>query len=196
VVLLHRHPEAIGGTTVMTDDVGGARLATQHLLEHGHERIACVGGPEKALVSGDPVADHVVGWRQAMREADLPTQGLLFHTPYNRYDAYRVGLELLRDASRPPAVFCATDDQAIGILRAARDLRIDVPGQVAVVGFDNVKEAALVDPPLTTVASDRMAMARAAMDAVEDSAQSKGTHDERQRRFPAQLVARASCGCA
>ncbi|MGO4428852.1 substrate-binding domain-containing protein, partial [Streptomyces sp. MCAF7] len=143
-----------------------------------------------------PVADHVVGWRQAMQEAGLPTQGLLFHTPYTRYHAYSAGLELLRGASRPPAVFCATDDQAIGILRAARELRIDVPGQVAVVGFDNVKEAALVDPPLTTVASDRMAMARAAMDAVEDSAQVKHTQDERQRRFPCQLVVRASCGCA
>ncbi|MGO4431598.1 substrate-binding domain-containing protein, partial [Streptomyces sp. MCAF7] len=61
VVLLHRHLKEIGGTTVVTDDVGGARLATRHLLEHGHERVACVGGPEKTLVSGDPVADHVVG---------------------------------------------------------------------------------------------------------------------------------------
>ncbi|MGW3562630.1 LacI family DNA-binding transcriptional regulator [Streptomyces sp. NPDC000941] len=196
VVLLHRHLKEIGGTTVVTDDVGGARLATRHLLEHGHERVACVGGPEETLEPGDPVADHVVGWRQAMQEAGLPTQGLLFHTPYTRYHAYSAGLELLRDASRPPAVFCATDDQAIGILRAARELRIDVPGQVAVVGFDNVKEAALVDPPLTTVASDRMAMARAAMDAVEESAQVKHAQDERQRRFPCQLVVRASCGCA
>ncbi|BFO22711.1 hypothetical protein SHKM778_90990 [Streptomyces sp. KM77-8] len=63
-----------------------------------------------------------------MEEAGIPTEGRLFEAPYNRYDAYRVGLGILSGPDRPPAVFCSTDDQAIGILRAARELRIDVPG--------------------------------------------------------------------
>src|SRR5262249_17390506 len=114
VVLLHRRPEAIDDVGVVTDDVGGARLAVRHLVEHGHPYVACIGGTESPPTTGDPVTDHVEGWRRAMREAGLDTEGRLFEAPYNRYDAYRIGLRLLSAPGRPPAVFCATDDQAIG----------------------------------------------------------------------------------
>ncbi|MCZ7415018.1 LacI family DNA-binding transcriptional regulator [Streptomyces sp. WMMC897] len=196
VVLLHRRPEAIEDVAVVTDDVGGAHLATRHLLEHGHPYVACLGGVETTPVVGDPVTDHVEGWRRAMREAGCSTEGRLFQAPYNRYDAYEVALTLLAGPDRPPAIVCATDDQAIGVLRAARELRIDVPGELAVAGFDDVKEAALTDPPLTTVASDRSGMARAAVDLVLDEApRLLGNRRERLRQFPSALVVRRSCGC-
>lgn len=168
VVLLHERPEAIDDVAVVTDDIGGAQLATRHLLEHGHEYVACIGGVENTPSVGDPVADHVEGWRRAMQESGRSVEGQLIEAPYNRYDAYKVALEVLARPDRPTAIFCATDDQAIGVLRAARELRIDVPGELAVAGFDDVKEAALTDPPLTTIASDRPAMARAAVDLVLD----------------------------
>ncbi|MBV9025867.1 MAG: LacI family DNA-binding transcriptional regulator [Streptomycetaceae bacterium] len=196
VVLLHRRPEAIDDVAVVTDDIGGARLATRHLLEHGHPYVACLGGTEGTAVLGDPVTDHVEGWRRAMRESGRPTDGRLFPAGYNRYDAYQAGLSLLSGAKRPPAIVCATDDQAIGLLRAARELHIDVPSQLAVAGFDDVQEAALTDPPLTTVASDRQAMARAAVDLVlDDSRRAAGSQRERLRQFPSRLVVRRSCGC-
>lgn len=196
VVLLHERPEAIDDVAVVTDDVGGAQLATRHLLEHGHAYVACIGGVENTPSVGDPVADHVEGWRRAMQESGRSTEGRLFEAPYNRYDAYKVALEVLARPDRPTAVFCATDDQAIGVLRAARELRIDVPGELAVAGFDDVKEAALTDPPLTTVASDRPAMARAAVDLVlDDSLRVAGSRRERLRQFPSALVVRRSCGC-
>ena len=196
VVLLHRRPEAIDDVGVVTDDVGGAQLAVRHLLEHGHPYVACIGGTEITPAVGDPVTDHVEGWRRAMRAAGLDIEGRLFQAPYNRYDAYRIGMRLLSAPDRPPAVFCATDDQAIGLLRAARELRIDVPGELAVAGFDDVKEAALTDPPLTTVASDRGAMSRAAVDLVlDDAVRVAGSRRERLRQFPSRLVTRRSCGC-
>ncbi|KPI22033.1 transcriptional regulator, LacI family [Actinobacteria bacterium OV450] len=196
VVLLHERPEAIDDVAVVTDDIGGAQLATRHLLEHGHEYVACIGGVENTPSVGDPVADHVEGWRRAMQESGRSTEGRLFEAPYNRYDAYRVALEVLSGPDRPPAIFCATDDQAIGVLRAARELRIDVPGELAVAGFDDVKEAALTDPPLTTIASDRPAMARAAVDLVlDDGLRVAGSRRERLKQFPSALVIRRSCGC-
>lgn len=196
VVLLHERPEAIDDVAVVTDDIGGAQLATRHLLEHGHEYVACIGGVENTPSVGDPVADHVEGWRRAMQEAGRSIEGRLFEAPYNRYDAYRVALEVLAGPQRPPAIFCATDDQAIGVLRAARELRIDVPGELAVAGFDDVKEAGLTDPPLTTVASDRPAMARAAVDLVlDDALRVAGSRRERLKQFPSALVIRRSCGC-
>jgi LacI family transcriptional regulator len=196
VVLLHERPEAIDDVAVVIDDVGGAQLATRHLLEHGHPYVACVGGTAETPSVGDPVSDHVEGWRRAMHEAGLSTEGRLFEAPYNRYDAYKIGLELLAGPQRPPAIFCSTDDQAFGILRAARELRIEVPGELAVAGFDDVKEAGLTDPPLTTVASDRSAMARSAVDLVlDDSLRVAGSRRERLKVFPSRLVVRQSCGC-
>ncbi|WP_156727487.1 LacI family DNA-binding transcriptional regulator [Streptomyces apocyni] len=198
VVLLHERPEAMTAddVAVVTDDIGGAQLATRHLLEHGYAYVACLGGTEDTPLTGDPVTDHVEGWRRAMQEAGRSTEGRLFHAPFNRYDAYQLALTLLGGPDRPPAIFCATDDQAIGVLRAARELRIDVPGELAVAGFDDVKEAALTDPPLTTVASDRQAMARAAVDLVlDDGVRAAGSRRERLRQFPSRLTVRRSCGC-
>ncbi|MBZ2408849.1 LacI family DNA-binding transcriptional regulator [Streptomyces albidoflavus] len=197
VVLLHRRPDAIDDVAVVTDDVGGAQLATRHLLEHGVSYVACLGGTPSTPSVGDPVSDHVEGWRRAMAEAGRPTEGRLFQAPYNRYDAYEVALTLLAGPDRPPAIVCATDDQAIGVLRAARELRIDVPGELLVAGFDDVKEAGLTDPPLTTVASDRTTMARAAVDLVlDDALRVAGSRRERQKVFPSRLVVRRSCGCS
>ncbi|WP_059005820.1 LacI family DNA-binding transcriptional regulator [Streptomyces specialis] len=195
VVLLHRRPDAIDDVAVVLDDIDGARQITRHLLvDHKLPYVACLGGVDSTPESGDPVTDHVTGWRRAMADAGLSTAGKLFKAPYNRYDAYRVALDLLAGPDRPPALVCATDDQAIGVLRAARELRIDVPGELAVAGFDDVKEAALTDPPLTTVGSDREAMARAAVDlAIDDPEQGPG---DRVRQFPVALRIRRSCGCA
>ncbi|WP_326597592.1 LacI family DNA-binding transcriptional regulator [Streptomyces sp. NBC_01803] len=194
VVLLHRRPDAIDDVAVVLDDIGGAQQLTRHLLvDHGQPYVACLGGVDSTPESGDPVTDHVTGWRRAMAEAGLSTEGRLFKAPYNRYDAYRIALDLLAGPDRPPALVCATDDQAIGVLRAARELRLDVPGELAVAGFDDVKEAALTDPPLTTVGSDREAMARAAVDlAVDDPEQGPG---DRLRQFTVALRIRRSCGC-
>jgi LacI family transcriptional regulator len=126
----------------------------------------------------------------------LPTGPRLIDAPFHRYGAYQVALELLRSPERPPAIFCSTDDQAIGVLRAAREAGLRVPEDLAVAGYDDVPEAAFVDPPLTTVASDRDAMARAAVDLVlDDSLMVPGSDTERVRKFPSRLVIRRSCGC-
>ncbi|MFD5429935.1 LacI family DNA-binding transcriptional regulator [Streptomyces sp. NPDC127084] len=197
VVLLHERPEAIDDVAVVTDDVGGAQLATRHLLEHGHEYVACLGGIDNTPAGGGRGAVHRVGWGPAILVCGRPTGGRRVQAPYNRYDAYLVALKLLSGPDRPPAIFCATDDQAIGVLRAARELRIDVPGELAVAGFDDVKEAALTDPPLTTIASDRPAMARAAVDLVlDDGLRVLGSRRERVKQFPSALIVRRSCGCA
>ncbi|WP_055533109.1 LacI family DNA-binding transcriptional regulator, partial [Streptomyces graminilatus] len=114
VVLLHERPEAIDDVAVVTDDLGGAHLAVRHLLEHGYEYVACMGGIAETPEVGDPVSDHVQGWRRAMDEAGVSTEGRLYEALYNRYDAYQAALKILADpARRPPAIFCSTDDQAI-----------------------------------------------------------------------------------
>lgn len=129
VVLLHERPEAIGDVAVVTDDVGGAQLATRHLLEHGNAYVACLGGTEETPAVGDPVADHVEGWRRAMHESGRSTEGRLFQAPYNRYDAYQVALGLLAGPDRPrrssaprttrPSAYCGPPVSCASTCRAS-----------------------------------------------------------------------------
>ncbi|NYI07513.1 LacI family DNA-binding transcriptional regulator [Allostreptomyces psammosilenae] len=202
VVLLHRRPEAIDDVAVITDDRVGAQLATRHLLQHGHRRVDCIGGPASTPDDSDPVQEHIRGWRQALDEHNESStgdqvDGRVVQAPFNRYGAYHVALDLLLSPDRPTAVYCSTDDQALGVLRAAREVGLRVPEDLAVAGFDDLAEAAYSDPPLTTVASDREAMARAAVELLLDEALLvRRQNVERVRSFPSRLVVRRSCGCA
>ncbi|MFJ8043953.1 LacI family DNA-binding transcriptional regulator [Kitasatospora sp. NPDC096147] len=203
VVLLHRRPDATAGpanAAVVTDDVGGARLAVRHLIAHGHRTVACFGRSAATLTAGDPLVERVEGWAQAMREAGLATKGLLVEAPFDRFRTYGPALGVLRRPDRPTAVFCTTDDQALGVLRAARELGLRVPQDLAVAGFDDIAEAAFSDPPLTTVASDTGAMAGAAVSLVLDAPGADGPAADGHapdpvRVFPARLLTRRSCGC-
>ena len=195
VVLMHRRPDALGGDAVLVDDVAGAYAVTRHLIDaHGHTRVDCLGGPPTTPHSGDPVTDHVTGWRRAMDENGLSTEGLLHEAPFGRFGAYQVALSLLAGPDRPRALFCSTDDQAMGVLHAAREIGLRVPDDLAVVGFDDISESAISDPPLTTVTSDRSGMARAAVElALEREPAAAGA--PRVRTFATRLVVRRSCGC-
>ena len=134
--------------TVGSNNWNGGLLATRHLLELGHHRIAVISGPEDVLCSRSRVA----GFRFAHDEAGLPVDpDLIRYGNFVVDGGYRHGLELLSDVDRPTAVFAGSDMQAVGVLRAARRLGLDVPGDLSVIGYDNLPVAAWLDPGLTTV---------------------------------------------
>ncbi|MEU6484930.1 LacI family DNA-binding transcriptional regulator [Streptomyces sp. NPDC046887] len=194
VVMLHHRTDASGHAAVVTDDSGGARLAVGHLLEHGHRRIACFGA-SRTCGPSDPVIARVAGWAATLADAGLPTDGLLTEAPFDRVNAHTVARRLLDGPDRPSAVFCVTDDQAIGLLRAAAELSIRVPEDLAVVAFDDIAEAVIAGPPLTTVASAQRTMARAAVDLALKAGPLSFGEEAVVREFPVTLRVRRSCGC-
>ncbi|MCX4757971.1 LacI family DNA-binding transcriptional regulator [Kitasatospora purpeofusca] len=195
VVLLHHRAETEHGLAVVADDEGGAREVVGHLLGHGHATVHCFGGTF-SLSPSDPVTVRTAGWAAALAAAGLTTEGRLVGAPFDRVRAHREALALLARAARPTAVFCATDDQAIGLLRAADDLGLRVPEDVAVAGFDDIAEAVIAGPPLTSVATAQEEMARAAVDLVLGArADGEPTPTTGARMFPARMVVRRSCGC-
>ena len=105
--------------------------------------------------------------------------------------------EQLLDRPDPPtAIFCFNDEMAIGVIDVARKRGVSVPRDLSVVGFDDIRFARHVEPPLTTVATDRTGMARAAVDLVlDDGLRVAGSRRERVKLFPSKLVTRRSCGC-
>ncbi|CAM5495215.1 LacI family DNA-binding transcriptional regulator [Leifsonia shinshuensis] len=145
---------AIGAT-----NWAGGVTATRHLLDLGHERIAVVSGPPDLMCS----RARVGGYQSALAEAGLPADpALAGGGEFSRADGEREGRRLLDRADRPTAIVCGNDLQALGVMDAAFALGLDVPGDVSVVGFDDVAPASWARPALTTVRQPLQEMAEVA----------------------------------
>ncbi|WP_298456553.1 LacI family DNA-binding transcriptional regulator [uncultured Cellulomonas sp.] len=142
---------------VDVDNVAGGRLATDHLIRSGRRRIATVTGPLDMSAG----VDRLRGWHDALADAGLPRDAVASGDFTTRGGA-RAARELLDRHRDLDAVFVASDLMAVGALGVLADAGLDVPGDVAVVGYDNAALAASASPPLTTVASPVASMARAA----------------------------------
>jgi DNA-binding LacI/PurR family transcriptional regulator len=162
VVLINNHAEQSGRYTftVSVDNVHGGRLAAGHLVQLGHRRIAYVAGPANS--SSD--LDRLAGYRQALVEAGIEPDPALVVAGNGRADGGERALEPLLSTDKPPtAVFCYNDLTAIGLVHAAQQRGLSIPGDLAVVGFDDILFAAYFCPPLTTVAQPRIEMGQQAM---------------------------------
>lgn len=136
--------------SVEINDIEGGRMATEYLINKGHKRIAFLGDTDLPEYSIHPVSLRLKGFRQAMKMAnlDIPKEFVRL-APYNQEQARIIAKELLDNPSPPTAVFAATDLQALGVLKAARQLNIKIPENLAIIGFDDLDMAEYED--LTTI---------------------------------------------
>jgi DNA-binding LacI/PurR family transcriptional regulator len=147
----------IPGHSLSVDQVAGARLATRHLIELGHTEIVHISGP-KDWIEAD---GRMTGFLQEITEAELRTRAPILGD-WTANFGYYAGLEMLRfrDFS---AVFASNDQMALGFIHACREVGLDVPGDISVVGFDDIPDAAHFFPPLTTVRQDFAEVGRRAI---------------------------------
>lgn len=137
----------VGGAdhSMSVDQVAGARLATQHLIDLGHTEIMHISGPQDWIEA----EARMQGYLDAINAADLRTRAPILGD-WSAHFGYYAGLELLRLRDFT-AVFASNDQMALGFMHACWDSGLDVPGDVSVVGFDDIPEAAHFFPPLTTI---------------------------------------------
>jgi LacI family transcriptional regulator len=176
-------------TYVTSDNAGGAAEAVRHLAALGHRRIATITGPR----GNAPAAARTEGYRRGLAEAGLPvSEDLVIGGDFYRESGF-VGMRRLLARKDPPtAVFAASDEMAVGALLAARAAGLRVPADLAVVGFDDIEVASLVDPALTTVAQDKPGFGTAAAGAILAMI---GTAEAPEPALlPTKLVIRDSCG--
>ena len=145
------------GIPVTMDDEGSARLATRHLIDHGHRRIGFIAGPAEYELSGW----RVDGWRAAMAEAGLPVEGLLEPGDFSLASGEAAARRLLARADRPTAIIASNDQMALGTLDVARSLGLAVPRNLSLISFDNSPVVQFAQPPLTAI--DQSIAATAAM---------------------------------
>jgi LacI family transcriptional regulator len=147
VLIEYPHPEL---NSVVIDDVEGGRMAVEHLVQKGHQRIAFLGDTDLPEYAIHPVGLRLAGFRQAMEAAGLPVpEDFVRLAPYIQEQTRLTAAELLNLPEPPTAIFAATDFQALGVVKAARQLGFRVPEQLAIVGFDDLDLAEFAD--LTTI---------------------------------------------
>ncbi len=191
LVLISREVTGVSCPIVVPDNARGVQASIDHLVGHGHERIAFVSR------SPDCADDRL---RLAAYQRELGARGLRVYekltVPWagNEISAREVAERLLTMPDRPTAVVVATDVTAIMLVRELVEAGASVPGDIAVVGFDDIEDAASSQPPLSTIAQSFVAAGgiagRLAIDALNGEPGAPGYH-----LAPVSFVARESCGC-
>ncbi len=177
------------GLSVGCDNVAGGRKATQHLLDLGRKRIAILGDTSRRHPE---FASRGDGYAAALDDAGIGVdEALGIFADNTEEDAYRAMQECVASGTQIDAVFAVTDVLAIGAMRALIDAGRDVPGDVSVVGFDDLPRAAFVIPPLTTIQQNIREggehMVRTLVGLIEGN-------DVESVRMEPELIVRQSCG--
>jgi len=187
VVMLDRPVDLPGSATVRVDHRAGGRIATEHLLELGHHRIAHIAGPKGLGVS----QQRLDGYRRALSSRGVAfEESLVAEGDFSEDGGYRGIQELLRARTRFTALFAANDLSAIGAMTALREHGLQVPGDVSVVGFDDIHLASYTSPKLTTVRQPIYDMGRAAAKLLIDARRKKVSLKD--KIFDGELVVRES----
>lgn len=143
---------------VNMDNGTGAKLATQHLIDQGHTEIFHVAGPKNAYEA----QMRSIGYEEVMKESGLVPR--VFPGTWAIESGYEAGKEILKLRELPTAIFCANDHLAIGVIKVLHEHGIQIPGQVSVVGYDDIPESNYLTPSLTTIRPNFDALGKAAID--------------------------------
>jgi LacI family transcriptional regulator len=191
VVLLDRPSRIKDLCSVAVDDVRGGELAAIHLLEQGHERIAFVHGS----LSIRQCADRRRGMLRAMKAAGLDPDRALVDITTSAQSA-REGEEsvekLLSARIESTAVFCANDLLALGLMRGLIKRGVSIPGNMALVGYDDVEFASVLATPLTSIRQPKYELGRAAAELLLDEANNPTTHQHKHIVYQPELIVRES----
>lgn len=193
VVLLNTRVMGAAFDAINVDNYGGAFAMVRHLASPGRRRIALICGPRENA----DARERLRGYRDALRaEGVEPSPGLEVPGDFSEESGYRAGRLLLALELRPEAVFAANDSMAIGCLFALREAGVEVPGDVALAGFDDIPIARYVTPPLSSVHVPIAELGERAMERLLHAVERKNAHERRQETVPTTLVVRGSCGGA
>ncbi len=176
---------------VDVDNVGAARMATEHLIALGHQRIGLI---TNAPLQYTASRDRLQGYRMALEDHGLPyDENLVRYGHFREESGYQAMTQILALPDRPTAIFVACDLVAFGAMEAIKEKGLKIPEDIAIVGFDDVRLASYVDPPLTTVRLPAYEQGRRAAELLirlineENVAQT-------QILLDTELVIRESCG--
>lgn len=191
VVYVHNTPPGTDTPAILPDMAEAGRLATKHLLAHGHSDVGVLAGQS----TSGAIARAVEGWRTARTEAGLPRrEELVYSSERGHYGAYNFAKQWLQQPDRPTALFAATDGLGVGVIRAASELGVRIPEDLAIVSCNGTDEAAFSYPTLTTAHHPIESIGRNAVELLESMIATPGNDSITSRNLPMELRLGESCG--
>jgi alanine racemase len=187
--------------SVEVDDVGGAHAAADHVIGLGHRDVLIIGveppAPAGTMGTGGVMALRLQGYREAFAKVGIDiAEERVVVGPATIEGGMAAMNSAWEDGHRPTAVLAMSDAMAIGAMRALRDMRLTVPGDVSVVGFDDIDLAQHVDPPLTTVHQPIRRKGEEAVRLLLTVVQRRDLARPEHRRLETRLIVRGSTGPA
>ncbi len=191
VIELDRASGIKGAHTVMVDNFGGSRTAVHHLIQLGHKRIGMIVGS----LDISTAQERHNGYQTALAEAGIAYQENLVQIGNHREDGGRLAAHKLlsrADDERPTALFVGNNEMTIGAIFATRDLGLDIPADLSIVGFDDSRWAKLLQPAITVVAQPAYELAYLACETLLDRLERGKTQKAIEIRLATNFITRAS----
>lgn len=180
----------VGVSSVLADNVGGARLAAEYLLNLGHTQVAMIGGPLRTT----PGRLRAKGFFDTLKERKLNLPpGYFVESDFTESGGYFAMDEILGLSPTPTAVFVANNLMTLGALRLMLDRHVSIPSQMSVIGFDDIDTAELLNPPLTTIARNAFEQGAKAMQLMKRILEEGSDTVVEHSMVNVRLVERASC---
>lgn len=192
LVLLNCYVEGELFDSLNIDNFNGAFQVVQHLLGHGHKRIAVIKGIEQNFDAAERLRGYRTSIEQGGAERDSALELSGNFSEASGYDAARRALKI---HPRPTAIFASNDSMAIGALSALREEGVKVPTEVALAGFDDTPIARYLSPSLTSVHFGIDDLGSLAVKTVLHAVREKNRHRKQRMTLPTSLNIRESCGC-
>ncbi len=187
LVVLDRQIAGVNAPAVIADNLNGGSIATQHLINLGHNRIGYIGRPFDLSHS----SGRTRGYLEALERNSLPVdEKLIARGGFRIEDGRLAALHLLKLEPRPTAIFAYNDFMAIGALRAAWECGLTVPSKVSIIGFDDIPQSALTCPALTTISQPKIEMGRRSCELILDLIEKKAL--PQQEPLDVKLIVRES----
>jgi LacI family transcriptional regulator len=190
VVTIDRHVSGVEIDSVRSDSEDGAYRLIKLLIRLGHERIAMITGPKDVSTS----VDRVAGYQRALIESGLGNNEHVYYGAFIQESGYELTRQAMMHPSQPTAIFGGNNFITIGIIKALHDLNIGVPGDISVVGFDDLPESMLLSPFLTVAAQPAYEMGRVATELLLKRISGEQSGGYENLILPTEVIERASTG--
>lgn len=191
LVAIDRMPGDLRVDTVQVANMQATSQAVSHFILEGHRRIALIAGPSQISTA----VERQAGYEQALRQAGLPLDPALIQVGgYTLEGGYRAMRALIENPERPTAVFIANNVMTLGALQYVNEQSLEIPGDIALIGYDDMPWAASLRPPLTVVAQPDYEIGVLAARLMLDRIREPGS-SFKHITLEARLVLRASCSC-
>jgi len=188
VVVLDRRVAEVKTDSVRSDSEQGANLLVKLLVELGHKQIAIITGPKDVSTAGD----RVTGYQHALRDAGLLENQSIYYGEFNQHSGYEITMRAMAQSPRPTAIFGANNFIMIGVIKALRELKLNVPDDVSVVGFDDFPESMLVKPFFTAAAQSAYEMGRLAAEILLKRITGELSEEYQEHILPTEIIVRES----